>query len=49
MESQFLRTTLKEGTYALADEAEILRTRAKQRDHIKWLQQKKDTKEYLGV
>ena len=39
MESQFLRETLRLGTYKLTDESSLLRDRARTRDRVLWLKQ----------
>ena len=45
MESQFLRETLRVGTYKLTDESSLLRDRARTRDRILWLKQSQTSNE----
>ena len=44
MESQFLRETLRLGTYKLTDESSLLRDRARTRDRVQWLKQQSNEK-----
>ena len=45
MESQFLRETLRVGTYKLTDESSLLRDRARTRGRILWLKQSQTSNE----
>ena len=45
MNSSFLRQTLEQGKYQLFDQHQILKNRASDRNHIKWLQHDQQNKE----